>query len=250
MFVFPMAGMSKRFSDAGFSVPKYMLSAHGRSLFYHSVFGFRNYFKDWPFLFIARDVAGTREFIASECDTLGIANFEVVILDQPTRGQAETVKLGLERSSCAASTPVTIFNIDTFRRDFLFPIWALDPRVSGYLEVFRGAGVNWSYVQVDDNGRVVRTTEKVPISDMCSTGLYHFQTCEKFMFSYDNFTEGGGAARLGLSELFVAPMYNMLIEEDELVKCEIISSDDVLFCGVPAEYAEFIAMEKMRVWAV
>ena len=35
--IFPMAGQSARFSRAGFTVPKYMLEAHGKSLFRHAV---------------------------------------------------------------------------------------------------------------------------------------------------------------------------------------------------------------------
>ena len=42
--IFPMAGLSERFTRAGFTVPKYMLQAHGRSLFRHAVEGFLGHF--------------------------------------------------------------------------------------------------------------------------------------------------------------------------------------------------------------
>ncbi|EOA0230274.1 capsular biosynthesis protein, partial [Escherichia coli] len=36
MIVIPMAGLSSRFKKAGYVKPKYMLEAHGKTLFSHS----------------------------------------------------------------------------------------------------------------------------------------------------------------------------------------------------------------------
>ncbi|TOH10549.1 capsular biosynthesis protein, partial [Vibrio parahaemolyticus] len=44
MIVIPMAGMSSRFFKAGYKLPKYMLEAHGKSLFEHSLRSFESYF--------------------------------------------------------------------------------------------------------------------------------------------------------------------------------------------------------------
>ena len=50
MIVIPMAGMSRRFTEAGYTLPKYMLPAHQRSLFAHAVDSFRHYFKTEPLI--------------------------------------------------------------------------------------------------------------------------------------------------------------------------------------------------------
>ena len=132
-----MAGLSRRFSEAGYDRPKYMLPAHGKSVFAHSVSSFGLYFKIDPFLFIVRDVADTPAFVRSECAALGIVNARIVILDAPTSGQAETVALGLHQASVSDATPVTIFNIDTFRPGFRHATFD-GAKPDGYLEVFRG----------------------------------------------------------------------------------------------------------------
>lgn len=241
MFVFPMAGMSRRFTEAGYTVPKYMLSAHGKSLFEHAVGGFSAYFATHPFLFVLRDVAGTPDFVRQECARMGIADARIVVLDQPTSGQAETVTLGLRAAGVTGTTPLTIFNIDTFRPGFRYPDeFALDA-VDGYLEVFQGSGDNWSYVRPDPAtpGRVLETTEKVPISDLCCTGLYHFGAAHQYLAAYDTFAAGAAQA-MGLKELYVAPMYNLLIQAGGYVRYHLIKSEDVIFCGVPAEYTAFL----------
>ena len=237
-----MAGISRRFSEAGYTVPKYMLEAHGRTLFAHAVGGFSAFFNAVPFLFIARDVAGTPDFIRAECRKLGIADTRVTILDAATAGQAETVALGLARADVAQDAPITVFNIDTFRPGFRFPdTFALDA-VDGYLEVFRGEGANWSYVRSAAPGsdRVVETTEKQPISDLCCTGLYHFGSAGLYQHAYEAFINGGALA-LGLTELYVAPMYNLLIKEGRDIRYNLIGKDEVIFCGVPSEYESFKA---------
>lgn len=242
MIVFPMAGLSRRFAEAGYALPKYMLPAHGRSLFAHAVGGFAAYFASHPFLFIARDVAGTADFVRAECAALGIAAPRLVLLERPTAGQAETVALGLDAAGVGAAEPVTIFNIDTFRPRFRFPTGFALAAVDGYLEVFRGSGANWSYVRPAAPGsdRVAETTEKVPISDLCCTGLYHFRTAALYRAAYGAFA-GGAAAALGLKELYVAPMYNLLLREGRDIRWHLVGADEVVFCGVPAEYAAFLA---------
>jgi hypothetical protein len=242
MIVIPMAGLSQRFAQAGYTVPKYMLEAHGRSLFAHSVSSFARYFDDTPFLFIYRDVSNSTEFIARECDRLKVRKWQGIRLAAPTAGQAETVALGLRVAKVADNEPLTIFNIDTFRPGFSFPKNFDANLVDGYLEVFRGQGANWSYVrpQGGDSNRVIETAEKLPISELCCTGLYHFRSVASFLSSYDVFREGGFADQ-GLKELYVAPMYNLLIKRGADIRFELISADEVIFCGVPAEYEAFVA---------
>jgi len=242
MIVIPMAGLSARFTQAGYTVPKYMLEARGRTLFEHAVLSFEAYFAATPFLFIHREVAGTGDFVAAKCRSLGIGEARAVALEAPTAGQAETVALGLRRAGVADGTPVTIFNIDTFRPGFRFPDSFDLAAVDGYLEVFPGSGSNWSYVRpvAPGSDRVAETTEKVPISDLCCTGLYHFRSAGQYLDAYGDFA-GGGAARLGLKELYVAPMYNLLIGQGADIRYARIAPEEVVFCGVPVEYDAFLA---------
>ena len=242
MIVVPMAGLSRRFTEAGYTVPKYMLPAHGKTLFDHAVESFSALFDQEDFLFICRDVAGTPAFVDASCHKLGIKSHNCVVLDGPTAGQAETVATGLHQAGVTRTTAVTIFNIDTFRPGYTYPT---EITADGYLEVFRGEGANWSYVRPapDGSGKVLETTEKVPISDLCCTGLYHFRSAELYLSTFDSFA-GGEASKLGLSELYVAPMYNKLIREGADIRYHLIASNEVIFCGIPAEYDAFLASPK------
>ena len=233
-----MAGLSQRFNDAGFTLPKYMLYARDKSLFNLAVSSFKSFFHTERFLFIARDLFCTREFIQKECDLLGVAFFDIVILEQPTRGQAETVYLGIKKANLPKNEPILIFNIDTFRIDYTTPLeisnW------DGYLEVFEGNGSNWSYAKTEsaNSTKVIQTAEKQEISSHCSTGIYYFRSIELFIDAYNEANLNIPNSKL--KELYVAPLYNYLISKGRNIHIQIIERSKVLFCGVPSEYFNYL----------
>lgn len=242
MIVIPMAGMSSRFFKAGYTKPKYMLEAHGQTLFDHSVKSFQAYFSTLPFLFIVRDVYETETFVKEQAQKLGIKEFYIVVLDKETKGQAETVTLGLElleQQRPDYQGPITVFNIDTFRPNFKFP--EVSNRGDGYLEVFRGSGDNWSFALPEKEGstKVIKTAEKNPISDLCSTGLYHFNRKQAYLDAYQAYV-AKPQQEWEKGELYIAPLYNLLIEKGLEVHYHLIERSEVIFCGVPQEYTDFL----------
>lgn len=242
MIVIPMAGMSSRFFKAGYTKPKYMLEAHGQTLFDHSVKSFQAYFSTLPFLFIVRNVYETETFVKEQAQKLGIKEFYIVVLDKETKGQAETVTLGfelLEQQRPDYQGPITVFNIDTFRPNFKFP--EVSNRGDGYLEVFRGSGDNWSFALPEKEGstKVIKTAEKNPISDLCSTGLYHFNRKQAYLDAYQAYV-AKPQQEWEKGELYIAPLYNLLIEKGLEIHYHLIERSEVIFCGVPQEYTDFL----------
>lgn len=234
MIVISMAGRSSRFFDAGYTEPKYQLRAFGESLFAHSIRSFERYFDSSRFLFITLAQYSAADFVRAECRRLGIEDVEIVVLDELTRGQAETVQKGLAAVGTRAE-PITIFNIDTAEPGFVQPEFSKE--CDGYLDVFVGTGNNWSFAKpaTDGSNRVVETAEKRPISNLCSTGLYHFASSDDFLAAYQNQLDGG-PKRLTRGEIYVAPLYNFLIESGKDIRYRILDRDDVVFFGTPAEY--------------
>ena len=186
LIVIPMAGESSRFLKEGYTLPKYMLYAADKSLFNISISSFRGYFKAASFLFICRSSFGSEQFIQQECKLLGIERYEIVSLKQISSGQGETVKMGLEKSSFSLEEEIVIFNIDTLRKNFKLANYP--DNVAGYLEVFSTPGDNWSFVEVEPGtDEVIRTAEKVRISDFCSNGLYYFKSGILFITALNSY---------------------------------------------------------------
>ena len=241
MIIIPMAGLSSRFANAGYKLPKYMLKANDKTLFSYSIKSFSSYFDTQKFIFICNSYDGVKNFIDAETNLLGIKNYQIIILDEHTKGQAETVFKGLASISEDNESPITIFNIDTFRPGFKFHIEFLKSEIDGYLEVFKGEGNNWSYILPDPviKNKVIKTAEKNQISNLCCTGIYSFKSINLFNQAFNEYKDVAFKS-MGLKELFVAPMYNILIKKNYNIKYTEIPRKDVIFFGTPSEYETFI----------
>jgi len=239
MIVIPMAGLSSRFSQAGYSEPKFMLEAHGKTIFRHAVESFVHYFEGLNFLFVIREMEGVAGFVERECRAMGIRYWKCVALPNPTRGQAETTALGLQAIQCDPAEEVTIFNIDTIRPHFRYQQWP-GSQPDGFLEVFIGSGPQWSYAKpvTPDSDRVGETAEKREISNLCSNGLYHFASAKLFEDAFHEFIKKPLREHDGY-EFYIAPLYNILIDRGLDIRYRLIPRVDVVFCGVPEEYEAF-----------
>lgn len=232
MIVIPMAGLSSRFFKEGYDLPKHQLPLFNKTVFQWVMNSFHAYFKSDHFIFIVRDVFGNVDFIKSELDFLGVVNYSIVILDSETRGQADTVYLGLKDFDL--EDELYIFNIDTIRWGFLKP--KIVNECAGYLEVFEGEGDHWSFILPSESGcRVLKTTEKERVSSFCSDGLYYFSSLYIFNQAFEAMEQGNGFVK---GELYVAPMYNYMIELGLPVMYDLIDLSNISFCGTPTEYLE------------
>lgn len=234
MFVIPMAGLSSRFFKVGYTKPKYQLDLNGETVFSWAVKSFKNYFKTDKFIFIYRDVYETKDFLEVEIKNLGITDYELVCLPEETLGQADTVYQGI--ANIDSNEEIYIFNIDSRIIDFIKPKWAAE--CDGYLEVFKGEGDHWSFALAEENSRrVIRTTEKERISDLCSDGLYYFKKKSVFEKLFLSAKENQRTAK---NEYYIAPLYNDLIEAGSTVFYDLIENYRILFCGTPDEYLQLL----------
>lgn len=244
MIVFPMAGLSSRFTKAGYDRPKWMLPLAERPLLDWSLLGFRELFDREPFLLVHLDMPGVSEFVRQRAEAIGIRDAHFVPLAEPTRGQAETVQLGIDGVGLDDDEPVTIFNIDTIRPGFRHATEFKNS--AGWLECFEGEGEHWSFVKPGPNQTAEDVTEKKRISNLCCTGLYHFSNARIFREAFEAEKINPGA-----NEMYVAPMYRHLINLKLTVNYKTIDTRDIFFSGTPDEYetlAQNVAALKERFW--
>lgn len=240
MIIIPMAGNSSRFYQAGYTRPKYELPVGEESLFALCVRSFERYFQQDRFVFVCRQDMQAEAFVDRECARLGIKDYMTVPLKGVSRGQAESVLLGIRGAGAHPAESLLIFNIDTVRPDYAFP--AVADMSDGYLEVFSGAGEHWSFVRpaAGFSNRVAETTEKKRISNLCCTGLYHFARCSDYIGLCEEAIGNVDEYRRQWGELYIAPLYNSLIRAGGCVTYHEVAREDVLFSGTPDEYAALV----------
>lgn len=233
--VITMAGKGERFKKAGFTEPKHKIVVRGKSLFEWSMSSLTSFY-DEHFVFAVREENEDRPFLEQTLEHLGINNYEIIILKEDTKGQAETAFLAIER--CDPEMPVLIYNIDTYVRDAQLSKKLF--KGEGFIPCFLGEGDHWSFVKTDSNNRVALVTEKVRISPYCSIGAYYFSTANLYRETYIQFYRDDSRVK-EVKEQYIAPMYNKLIDIGNDVRYCVIDDEFVHVLGTPNELEQFCA---------
>ncbi|MDE6946757.1 MAG: glycosyltransferase family 2 protein [Anaeroplasmataceae bacterium] len=233
--VITMAGLGSRFKKAGYVVPKYMIEAHGKTLFEWSISslsGYQNMVEQ--FIFIVRKEDNSLDFIQSACKKLEIKSHQVIEIDYLTDGQATTALLG--KQVWNKENGLLIYNIDTYVEPENMTYDEL--KGAGFIPCFKGKGEHWSFVRLDDFGKAVEVKEKVRISDFCTLGAYYFSSCKLYEELYKEYYSTD--KKLEKGEKYVAPLYNYLIEKGEDVFISVVDSNAIHVLGTPEELEIFL----------
>lgn len=236
--VITMGGLGSRFRKAGYTVPKYMIEAKGRSLFEWSMIsleGYRDRADKYVFIAMKDDSNDVEAFIKDKCSELNIEDPKVILLDYLTDGQATTAMLAGKFWN--REHALLIYNIDTYVE--AGEMNSRELRGDGFIPCFMAEGDHWSFVRLDDEDRVVEIKEKKRISDHCTLGAYYFKTCSLYEDLYNEYY-GTGEGELVNGEKYVAPLYDHLLRKGGEIYISDIDPKKVHVLGTPEELTEFI----------
>lgn len=232
--VITMAGFGTRFKKAGYSMPKYQIVVHGKSLFewsMESLFAFRR--SEDVYLFILRREDQAAEFIREKCHAMGISKLQIIELDEMTDGQATTAMLGAKYWK--KDSPLLVYNIDTY-----VEAGEMNPEQfcgDGFIPCFYGEGDHWSFVRLGKDELAVEVREKVRISEHCTIGAYYFKTCGLYEELYKEYYSKD--AHMEKGEKYIAPLYNYLIQKGKEVRISVIDAAKIHVLGTPEELEYF-----------
>ncbi len=232
--VITMAGLGSRFRKAGYTIPKYMIEAKGKTLFEWSMDSLLDYNKHVSkYIFVVRAEDKSEAFIREKCVAYGIKNVEIVQIDYLTDGQATTCMLAMPY--CISDEAIMIYNIDTYVEPYEMKY--SDITADGHIPCFHADGDHWSFVKLDGNGKVTEVREKVRISDNCTLGAYYFSSAKLYQELYNEYYSNN--PKMEKNEKYIAPLYNCMIEKGMPVTISIVNNHKVHVLGTPEELEAF-----------
>lgn len=236
----PMAGMGKRFADAGYVLPKPLVPVSGRPMVIQAV-------RDLPDApvqkFVLRqDLPGAAAIERKLRSTFAGAQF--LVLDGPTEGQAITSLLGVE--GVILDAPLTIgacdngvlYDVDTFTQ------LMADDAVDALVWVVRGHADGhrrpemFGWVDADADGRVTGVSVKAPLSDPRTDamiiGAFTFRRAKDFKAAAERLIARDHRVN---GELYV----DSLIEDGLALglKVRLFQVDTYIGWGTPADLMTF-----------
>lgn len=236
--VITMAGRGSRFFDAGYTVPKYQIEAHGRSLFEWSMLSLRYFLDEGSrviFVCLAENRSGP--YVRERCHELGLHDVHILELDTLSDGQASSA--WLSRELWLPQQPLLIYNIDTFVQPAALRPEMIRAGADGWVPCFDVPGEHWSFVKTGHDGWATDLAEKQRISDHASIGLYWFRSGELYDQAYRRFF--ADAANLVRGERYIAPLYRQLLADGGKVAISELAASDIHVLGTPVELQQFLA---------
>jgi dTDP-glucose pyrophosphorylase len=237
-FVIPMAGYGARFVQAGYQLPKMLLSAHDKTLLEWSLNSLPLHLAKVIVFVGLKEHENTFQLQEIIEKLYPQMNCKFIWIDHVTRGQAETTYLALP--SCDENEPLVIFNIDTFFTSSTVEENLLNKNVDGVLGYFNSEENRFSFASAGQDGYVNEVKEKEVISTNALTGLYTFKHPADFLETYTYHVDNALTTK---GEYYIAPMYNYLIEQGK--KYILDKAENHYILGTPAEYQEFLNLKSV-----
>lgn len=235
--VITMGGLGSRFRKMGYTVPKYMIEAKGKTLFEWSMISLEGYKEDVAqYIFIAMkdETCDVEAFINHQCEKLGLKEYHVILLDYLTDGQATTAMMAKQYWN--PEHALLIYNIDTYVE--AGEMNSAELRGDGFIPCFQAEGDHWSFVRLDEAGKVVEIKEKKRISNYCTLGAYYFKTCQLYQDLYEEYYSQ--TRELVNGEKYVAPLYDYLLSKNGEIYISDIDPKRVHVLGTPEELQVFL----------
>lgn len=211
--VIPMAGLGKRFADAGYDKPKPLIDVLGEPMIAQVIWNISSVMPKMRMIFIINGDSNSRELekVISE------SAYNPTIIKTPglTDGSARTVLLA--KNLIDNNEELVVTNCDQITEDLdlhLLSEFAKTNNADGVLGSFISTSPKNSYMLLDDNGSVQLIKEKIVISNLATNGLHYWRKGSDFVDSASKMIEANERYN---NEFYVAPSYNYMIKEGKRV---------------------------------
>ncbi len=174
----PLAGKSDLFVNAGYHYPKPLIEINGKTMIEWVVYNPSKIERLHQFIFIVKEedvikyhLDNTLRLICPDCEIIRIKN--------QTKGGLCSVLMAIDKvmpdDSLLILNSDQILDIDFNEVD---QFWLKEKADAG-LVTFNSVHPRWSYARIEE-GLVVQTAEKNPISNQSIAGYYYFENSELF----------------------------------------------------------------------
>lgn len=285
--LFPMGGLGTRFADIGIKTPKPLIEVDGQPMILKAISSFsrllennnndtdstsrNSSYKIIPIFIVRKEHEG--EFGLATMLQKVVPTAKIVILDHDTRGAVETCLVA--QSAFDLDAPLVVCDCDLFFKCKAYEEYLMkmaDAQLAaktggrsnnsnnaapdGLLVYMESEHPRYSFCQTTlENGeeRVIRTAEKVPISNKAIIGAYAFRSAAMFCHYANQLVDLPIDPEKGRKEYYVSLVYNFVLMNDsankndhdeqsgkKVPKVVAVKRDEYESFGTPEELKEYV----------
>lgn len=229
--IIPMAGAGSRFEQAGYTFPKPLIDVNGEPMIKVVI---DNLNVDANYTFIVQKLHYEKynlhhmlNLIAPKCN--------IISTEGITEGAACTVLLA--KKFIDNDNPLLLANSDQFidwnSHDFFYT--TENSVTDGTILTFKSTHPKWSFAKLDHYGFVTEVSEKKPISDIATVGIYYWNKGSNFVKYAEQMINKN--IRIN-NEFYVCPVYNEAILDNKKIK--IYNINKMYGLGTPEDLSLFL----------
>lgn len=235
----PMAGEGSRFLKEGWNTPKPLIELNGKTLFQRAIGSVHINETQMKYSFIVRKEHIDKYGIDKRIKEL-LPEANIFYVEKTTRGAVETCLIAREAIDKEDAIVVMDCDLEFKSKAYTDGIIDIlsrrtDDVNGGMLVSFNSNLPKYSYAEIDNNNKVLRTAEKEVISNHALCGAYFFSKSESFLSAADKLLN---EANFSKPEFYVSLLYNYLLNDGETVT--LAEMEEYYSYGTPDELKRFL----------
>ena len=233
-----MAGPSRDFEERGYVYPKYLLEMSGEPIIRRVVESLAPL--KGKMSFVIRKEDDDKSYLGSTLQILSPKG-TVYRVNEETQGAVCSALFAID--SINNEEELVIINGDQLVKNGIVNAIRQfrENDLDGGIIVFRSVHPRWSYVSLDENGYVNETSEKRPISDLATAGLYYYKHGNDFVNAAFN------TIRKDVNyngRYYICSTYNELILNQQKVGVYEIEKKEYVSYSTPQMYENYLNHKK------
>ncbi len=231
-----MAGNNIVFEEAGYPYPRNLVEIEGLPLI-QRVLDNLKVFQEQGCQFICQiNTEENKKYYTGDVIRLLVQD-AIVMEISSTRGGACTALLAVEHIN--NSSPLLIVSGDQILNEDLGAIadHFQSQELDGGIPVFTAVHPRWSYIKCSREGWVTETSEKRPISNLATAGIYYFAKGSEFVSAAMEMIRKDAQIN---GNFYICPVYNQMILKQAKISTYSISKENYFKLSNPQEIQYYI----------
>lgn len=232
----PLGGMSTFFDTDEYPFPKPLIEINGKLMIEMVIENYASLREPHRFIFIVQQEDCRKYHLDDTLKLLTDGNCEIVMLGNETKGAVCSALMAIDHID--DGDRLLISNGDQYIDVDMNEIFSFFGKrdSDGGVMCFRAVHPKWSYVRLDEEGMIIETAEKRPISHNAIAGFYYFRHGSDFVRAAMRSIEKDASVN---EVYYIAPTLNELVLENKRLDVYRIDTRQYYSFYSPQKIKEF-----------